>query len=34
MSRTDTFKARLTDVQFWVPALWLVPGVAALVALH
>lgn len=34
MTPTQTFKAILTDVQFWVPALVLAGGVVLLVVLH
>jgi hypothetical protein len=34
MSTTQTIKAILTDVQFWVPASVLAAGVLLLVVLH
>ena len=34
MRTSRTFKAILTDVQFWVPALVLAGGVLLLVVLH
>jgi hypothetical protein len=34
MSTTQTMKAILTDVQFWVPAAVLAAGVLLLVVLH
>lgn len=34
MSATQTMKAILTDVQFWVPATVLAAGVLLLVLLH
>ncbi len=34
MSATQTIKAVLTDVQFWVPATVLAAGVLLLVVLH
>jgi hypothetical protein len=34
MSATETMKAILTDVQFWVPATVLAAGVLLLVVLH
>ena len=32
--RTKTLRAILTDVQFWIPAVVLVMGVALLVFIH
>jgi hypothetical protein len=34
MSRFKTARAILTDIQFWIPALVLVAGIALLVLLH
>jgi hypothetical protein len=34
MSTSQTIKAILTDVQFWVPALVLAAGIVLLVLLH
>jgi hypothetical protein len=34
MNATQTMKAILTDVQFWVPAMVLAAGVVLLVVLH
>lgn len=34
MSGTQTIKAILTDVQFWVPATVLAAGVLLLIVLH
>jgi len=34
MGTTETMKAILTDVQFWVPAMVLAVGVLLLVVLH
>lgn len=34
MSGLATLKAVLTDVQFWIPALVLLGGVALLVVMH
>jgi hypothetical protein len=34
MSGTQTLKAILTDVQFWIPATVLAAGIALLVLLH
>ncbi len=34
MSRFKTVRAILTDIQFWIPALVLVAGIALLVLLH
>jgi hypothetical protein len=34
MSATETMKAILTDVQFWVPATVLAAGVLLLIVLH
>jgi hypothetical protein len=34
MSATQTMKAVLTDVQFWVPATVLAAGILLLVMLH
>ena len=34
MSGSETAKAILTDIQFWIPALVLLSGIALLVALH
>jgi hypothetical protein len=34
MKRSDTARAILTDVQFWIPAVVLLGGVVLLVLLH
>jgi len=34
MQGSETVKAMLTDVQFWVPAMVLVSGILLLVFLH
>jgi hypothetical protein len=34
MTRSQTLKAILTDVQFWVPAAVLLGGIVLLVILH
>jgi hypothetical protein len=34
MTRAQTLKSILTDVQFWVPATVLVAGIVLLVLLH
>jgi hypothetical protein len=34
MKPTDTIKAILTDIQFWIPAGVLLCGIALLVVLH
>ena len=34
MSRSETVKAVLTDVQFWIPAIVFAVGIVLLVILH
>lgn len=34
MTGSETTRAVLTDVQFWIPAVVLLGGIALLVALH
>lgn len=34
MTRSETLKAILTDVQFWIPAAVLAGGIVLLVILH
>ena len=34
MSRSDTAKAIVTDIHFWVPVVVLAMGIALLVVLH